>query len=131
MNDLCILVCQKLDTSLNSYHNQLCELVQSYIIENFEDNTLCLNDIAKHATVSPAYLSALYTKNCGPSISDTISSCRIDKACQFLTKSNLSLKEISTRCGYTNQYYFSNSFKKKLGISPSVYREQNTQLSSS
>lgn len=131
MNDLCILVCQKLDTSLNSYHNQLCELVQSYIIENFEDNALCLNDIAKHANVSPAYLSALYKKNCGQSISDTISSCRIDKACQYLTKSNLSLKEISTRCGYTNQYYFSNSFKKKLGVSPSVYREQNTQLSPS
>ncbi|MCI7740632.1 MAG: AraC family transcriptional regulator, partial [Lachnospiraceae bacterium] len=35
------------------------------------------------------------------------------------------------RCGYTNQYYFSNSFKKKLGVSPSVYREQNTQLSPS
>jgi AraC-like DNA-binding protein len=27
------------------------------------------------------------------------------------------------RCGYSNQYYFSNSFKKKYGQSPSLYRK--------
>ncbi|NCB93003.1 MAG: response regulator [Clostridia bacterium] len=123
MNDLCVLVCQKLDTSLNSYHDQLCKLVINYIQQNFEDNTLCLNDIAKHANVSSAYLSALYKKNAGQSISDTITACRIEKACYYLTQTNLSLKEISIKCGYANQYYFSNSFKKKMGMSPSSYRQ--------
>ena len=85
--------------------------------------TLCLNDIARHVNVSPAYLSALYKKNTEQSISDTIASFRIEEACRYLTESNLSLKDISSRCGYANQYYFSNSFKKKLGISPSAYRE--------
>ncbi len=128
MNTFCTQVCQKLDTSLSSYHDQLCQLVQSYIRENFKDADLCLSDIAKHANVSPAYLSALYKKNCGQSISDTITTCRIDEACQHLAKTTLSLKEISARCGYANQYYFSNSFKKKMGISPSTYREQNRTL---
>ena len=36
------------------------------------------------------------------------------------------LKEISLKCGYANQYYFSTSFKKKMGITPSAYREQHT-----
>lgn len=128
MNRLCILVCQKLDTSLQTYHNQLCKLALSYIKENYEDNTLCLNDIAKHVNVSPAYLSALYKKVRGISISDTITSHRIDSACQYLTNSNLSLKDISIRCGYANQYYFSNSFKKKQGMSPSAYREQHSGM---
>ena len=52
---------------------------------------------------------------------------RRGSACRYLASTNLSLKEISAKCGYTNQYYFSNSFKKKLGISPSVYREQQIQ----
>lgn len=123
MSRFCSLVCQKLDTSQNTYHNQICELAVGYIRENFEDHTLCLNDIARHVNVSPAYLSALYRKNTGQSISDTIASFRIEEACRYLTESNLSLKDISSRCGYANQYYFSNSFKKKLGISPSAYRE--------
>ena len=123
MSRFCSLVCQKLDTSQNTYHNQICELAVGYIRENFEDHTLCLNDIARHVNVSPAYLSALYKKNTGQSISDTIASFRIEEACRYLTESNLSLKDISSRCGYANQYYFSNSFKKKLGISPSAYRE--------
>ena len=88
---------------------------------------LCLSDIARHANISPAYLSSLYKKVSGQSISDTITSLRIDSACRYLKETNLSLKEISNKCGYANQYYFSNSFKKKLGISPSAYREQNQQ----
>lgn len=108
----------------------LTELSQSDIYHgswiypgNFETNTLCLNDIARHANISPAYLSSLFKKVSGQSISDTITALRIESACHYLESTSLSLKEISTKCGYTNQYYFSNSFKKKLGMSPSAYRE--------
>lgn len=128
MNRICLLVCQKLDDSLQTYHDQLCELVLSYIRKNYENNALCLNDIAGHTNVSPAYLSALFKKSYGQSISDTISSHRLESACQYLINSTLPLKEISARCGYANQYYFSNSFKKKLGMSPSAYREKHSRL---
>lgn len=124
--DLCVSACHKLDTSLKTYHDQLCESVLTYIRENYENCDLCLHDIAKYVNVSPAYLSALFKKNTKMSISDTISATRIEAACQCLKNSALTLKEISERCGYANQYYFSTSFKKKLGLSPSAYREGNT-----
>lgn len=123
MITLCSQVCQKLDTSLQSYHNQVYNVALSYIKQNFENSSLCLNDIAHHANISPAYLSSLFKKVSGQSISDTISGLRMESACHYLASGNLSLKEISLKCGYANQYYFSNSFKKKLGISPSAYRE--------
>ena len=123
MTTLCSQVCQKLDTSLQSYHNQVYNVALSYIKQNFENSSLCLNDIAHHANISPAYLSSLFKKVSGQSISDTISGLRMESACHDLASGNLSLKEISLKCGYANQYYFSNSFKKKLGISPSAYRE--------
>lgn len=125
MNQLCVHVCKKMDTSLDTYHNQVCELAHIYISENYDDSSLSLNDIARHVNVSPSYMSALYKKVRKISISDTITSYRIDKACKYLVNSNISLKEISSRCGYANQYYFSNSFKKKIGVSPSAYREKN------
>lgn len=124
---LCVSAFQKLDSSMESYHHQVYNMALGYIKENFEHSSLCLSDIARHANISPAYLSSLYKKVSGQSISDTITSLRIDSACRYLKETNLSLKEISNKCGYANQYYFSNSFKKKLGISPSAYREQNQQ----
>lgn len=125
LTKLCSIVCKKLDSSLQNYHNQVYSTALSYIKENFESSTLCLNDIARHANISPAYLSSLFKKVCGQSISDTIASLRIENACHYLTSTNLSLKEISVKCGYANQYYFSNSFKRRLGVSPSAYREAN------
>ena len=127
ITSLCVSAFQKLDSSMESYHHQVYNMALGYIKENFEHSSLCLNDSARHANISPAYLSSLYKKVSGQSISDTIASLRIDSACRYLKETNLSLKEISNKCGYANQYYFSNSFKKKLGISPSAYREQRHQ----
>lgn len=121
---LCTEVFNKLDSSMESYHNQIYTIALGYIKENFEHSNLCLNDIAHHANISPAYLSSLYKKVSGQSISDTITALRIENACRYLSSTTLSLKEISSKCGYANQYYFSNSFKKKLGMSPSAYREK-------
>lgn len=123
LKKLCRLACSKLDSSMNDYHQKLCESVISYVEENYMNNALCLNDIAREANVSPAYLSALFKKTQEISISDLITSRRIDAACRYLTASNMSLKEISMKCGYTNQYYFSTSFKKRTGMTPSAYRE--------
>lgn len=123
LSEICSLACRKLDVSLKTYHNQLCEQVLGYIRDNYQNNELCLHDIARFANVSPAYLSALFKKNTEVSISDTITSTRIEAACQYLKNSSLSLREISEKCGYANQYYFSTSFKKSKGMSPSAYRE--------
>lgn len=95
MTTLCSQVCQKLDTSLQSYHNQVYNVALSYIKQNFENSSLCLNDIAHHANISPAYLSSLFKKVSGQSISDTISGLRMESACHYLASGNLSLKEIS------------------------------------
>ncbi len=123
LSEICTLACRKLDSSLKTYHDQLCEQVLGYIRENYQSNELCLHEIARFANVSPAYLSALFKKTKEVSISDTITATRIEAACQYLRNSALSLREISEKCGYANQYYFSTSFKKCKGISPSAYRE--------
>ncbi len=116
-----VTVSGQLDHSSQTYHKQICDSVLKYIKENYTQNTLCLNQIADAVMISPTYLSALYKKSTSQNISDTITSVRIDAACQLLLRSTLSLKEISEKVGYTNQYYFSSCFKKKTGIAPREY----------
>ena len=125
LNHICLLACSKLADSLKSHHEQLCESVVNYIKQNYEKSGLCLNEIAEFVNVSPAHLSAVFKKSSGQNISDLITSFRIDVACQLLLYTSLSLKEISDKVGYTNQYYFSSCFKKKIGKTPSQFRMES------
>ena len=77
---------------------------------------------ANNVHISPAHLSALFKKQRQQNISDVITDIRIETACNLLKNTNLSLKEISAKVGYSNQYYFSSCFKKKTGQTPSSYR---------
>ncbi len=121
---ICLKVCTKLSDSVQTYHKQVCDSVLKYIKQHYVKNELCLGDIADYVNISPSHLSVLYKKSTGQNISDTITAVRIDAACQMLLHSGLSLKEISEKTGYTNQYYFSSCFKKKTGQSPSEYRSK-------
>ena len=51
---------------------------------------------------------------------------RMKYACELLSYSNLSVLEISQKCGYNYQSYFSRQFKKKFGISPNDFRANIT-----
>ena len=97
------------------------------VIRKFADSIFSasgqlLIDVNIGIGVSNAYLSALYKKITGVNIGDTISEKRISHACQLLRDTDLPLKDICLQCGFSNQYYFSSCFKKKMGCSPSQYR---------
>ncbi|MBE5957575.1 MAG: AraC family transcriptional regulator [Lachnospiraceae bacterium] len=47
---------------------------------------------------------------------------KIDYAKLYLKNTNMSVKEISQKLAFTDEFYFSNIFKKKIGISPTDYR---------
>ncbi len=47
---------------------------------------------------------------------------RMKKAMRLLCETDRPISEIAPLCGYENEYYFSNSFKKYTGESPSTYR---------
>ena len=57
LTQLCASVCEKMDSSLQNYHNQIYTMALGYIRENFENNTLCLKDIARHDNLRPPNLS--------------------------------------------------------------------------
>jgi two-component system response regulator YesN len=128
IESICIVACNKVDASLTTYHSQLSHSVVEYINANYMNADLSLNELAKYANVSPSYLSAMFKKAEGISIIDCITNIRIDNACTLLQTTSLTLKEISQKCGYANQYYFSTAFKKKIGMSPSAYRDNASSL---
>lgn len=120
----CREICQRLQESVSKYHESLCETAVKYILKNYSNSDLGLNEIAESLQISPAYLSTLFKRCRNQNISTFLTDTRIDAACQLLLNTSLSLKVISTQVGYSNQYYFSSCFKKKTGKTPSAYREE-------
>ena len=58
----------------------------------------------------------------GMTPSDYIIALRLQKAKVLLADTDLLIKDISSACGFENEYYFSNFFKKHTTLSPSAFR---------
>ena len=71
----------------------------------------------------PYYFSKIFKDELGLNFIEYLTSVRIEKAKELLTESDMSMKEICGACGYTDPNYFSRSFKKNVGVTPTEYKE--------
>ena len=53
------------------------------------------------------------------------SSVRIREASRLLETTDLPIKDIAFQLGYSDEHYFSASFKKQMGITPSEFRRKS------
>jgi YesN/AraC family two-component response regulator len=93
-------------------------------MEQSLDKKLSLDDISEEAGYSPSYLTTLFRKKTGYSPLSYFSHLKISKACEYLDYSKFKIKEISFMMGYSDPYYFSKDFQKKIGLSPRNYRKR-------
>ncbi|WP_346862455.1 AraC family transcriptional regulator [uncultured Draconibacterium sp.] len=85
---------------------------------------LTLDDLAREIGYSPTYLSILFKKATNYSPISYFSHLKILKACEYLDYTSMKVKEISFKLGYTDPYYFTKDFTKKMGLSPRNYRNR-------
>jgi AraC-like DNA-binding protein len=95
----------------------------SYMEQNL-NNKLSLDEIAGEAGYSPSYLTTIFRKETSYSPLSYFSHLRIGKACEYLDYTKMKIKEISFAMGYSDPYYFSKDFQKKMGLSPRNYRKR-------
>lgn len=87
------------------------------------DATLTVEQMAREAGLSASHFSRLFTQQTGFAPVDYFIHLKMQRACRFLTLTPLSIKEISSKLGYADQYYFSRIFHKVIGQSPAAYRQ--------
>ena len=100
----------------------ICDQALSIIEERYMDPDLSLVVISSEIAVSPNYLSALIKKSTGSTFIDLLTRRRIETAKELVIGTSMKVKEISERCGYNDQHYFSYCFKKYTGLSPGGMR---------
>ncbi|GAA3583766.1 AraC family transcriptional regulator [Snuella lapsa] len=79
-------------------------------------------DIAKEFNLSVSYLHTIFKKRTGYSPIHFFNLKKIQKACEYLNFTDLSIKEVSFKIGLQDPLYFSRLFKKHMGISPKTYK---------
>lgn len=94
------------------------------IIEQEYNTPLMLGDLADRLSISTTYLSRLFSQNLRISFKTFLTSKRIEEAKEMLNKSNMRINEIAIAVGYQDAHYFSDVFKKEVGITPRKYRQR-------
>ncbi len=83
---------------------------------------LTLHTLAARQDISPGYLSTLFKKETGKTVSEYVWEKRIHHADYLLKNTDLQIQTVASHCGVMDVQYFSKMFKKLVGKSPKEYR---------
>jgi two-component system response regulator YesN len=85
---------------------------------------LSLVDIASRVNLSPSHFSTIFSQETHQTFKDYLTEIRIRKAKELLRTTVLRATDISCQVGYNDPHYFSFTFKKNTGLSPTEFRFQ-------
>ncbi|MDU0202196.1 response regulator [Paenibacillus sp. MAH-36] len=101
--------------------SKIAQSAKEYIEQRYHDPELQVDQIAQHVFMNPSYLRAVFKKEIGMTVTDYVTHVRMHKAKEQLGKGNIRLADIAENIGFSDPSYFSKSFKKFFGYSPSEY----------
>lgn len=97
------------------------ERATAYMVQHLE-STLTLDELARTVHLSRPHFVHIFKEVTGATPIDYYTRLKIQRACQYLDLTNLSIKEVARNVGMHDPYYFSRLFRKTMKQSPSDYR---------
>jgi AraC family transcriptional regulator len=97
-------------------------------IEAVEDHLvsgISLAELAEATGVSVSHFEVLFKRSTGVSPHQYLLRCRVGRAKELLRFGDLSLADVAARVGFCDQSHFTRHFKRIVGVTPSVYREES------
>lgn len=117
-----LLICDECNPrSMQSSFDSRVRDAMDFIYARLADS-VTLGDIAEASGLSVSRLSTLVKAHLGVSPMQYLEAQRVDRAKSLLTLTNLSVKEIAQRVGFSSPFYFSHRFKAATGKSPRAFR---------
>lgn len=84
---------------------------------------LSLKTQAELLNVNPSYLSNLFKKETGSTLTDYVNRKRIEYSIFLLNSTSMQIQAVAQYCGISDVNYFTKIFKKQIGKTPTKYRE--------
>ena len=105
-------------------HWERIEYIREYIHVHLNEN-ISIPNLARIVDLSERHFRDLFRQQVGLSPKQYLQNLRILRAEKDLLDLSYSIKEISQRLGYSNQFHFNRAFREVHGKSPSAYRTQS------
>ena len=123
--------------TMQKYFKSYCMLVRNHSMKSYSSPVrsavitidadlaadLSLSTLAKQQNISAGYLSTVFKKETGETLTEYVNRRRVRQAERLLKTTNLQIQTIAQHCGILDVHYFSKIFKKRTGLSPKEYRE--------
>ena len=111
------------------YRGLMLTKLEQFFSWKYPVNDIKIQDLANDIKISKRHTARVLQQVYGMTFSKKLTEVRIQHAAFQLINTNLTIEEISKKCGFNNSSYFYMSFKKKHGITPSEFRQKNQTAS--
>lgn len=112
-----------LHPSLDTKMSKECGAAKRYIDSNYMEN-ITLDLLAELTHMNKFYLVHSFTKYTGLSPINYLTQKRVQISMEYLASTDYSIAQIASSVGFSSQSYFSQVFRKALGMTPVQYRKQ-------
>ncbi|MFV0504266.1 MAG: response regulator [Lachnospirales bacterium] len=109
----------------NKRYSWVVKKTINIIQEKYTYSGLSIKDIADEIFLSPSHISRTFKQETSKTIGQYLLDYRIEKAMEYLLDPNLKLYQVGIISGFNSASYFADVFKKKVGITPSAYRDRH------
>jgi AraC-like DNA-binding protein len=99
------------------------ETIMRWLEKHYQEE-VSLDRLAEETHLSKAYVSRVFRKETGSSLTDYLTARRIKEACKLLQTTDMPVELIGGRVGIPNSSYFIQLFKRQVGTTPLQYRLQ-------
>lgn len=124
---------------MNEMAHSYCRLVRKYAIRQYSpmvqktvtyigsnlSGDLSLSVLASTQNINASYLSSLFRKETGKTVTEYVNEKRMEAAAQLLRTTRLQIQTVAQHCGMSDVNYFSKLFKKHHEMTPKQYRDRN------
>lgn len=93
--------------------------------KNIRETEISNGQLAQTGGMSVNAYARLFKEQTGYSPRKYLLRMRVEKACNLLHHSELSINQIASSCGFTDRYYFTRVFSKTMEASPGAYRKNS------
>lgn len=94
-------------------------------LEHHYMRDVSLDQAAEAMGMSAFYFSRFFRTSYNQTFLEYLTAYRIDRAVELLQQTDIPVREIAVRVGYTDANYFTKVFKRHLGVTPTEYRNHN------
>lgn len=96
---------------------------QNYVAEHYAEPRFSLSQLCAALSISKSYFSSIFKSHTGKTFVEYLTEVRTERAKELLRAFDMKSYEIAEKVGFRDPHYFSLTFKKQTGHSPTEYRE--------